>query len=342
MPHRRLPRPRRSSSTADPAAITSADSGNGLQEIIVTAQKRPENIQAVSLAIQAITASGLAKAGITDVARLDQLTPGLTFANGGNDAKIALRGANSNATFQDNSSVVGVFVDGIYKPRASQQTRSFFDVARVEVLKGPQGTLYGRNTLAGAINLYTNAANLKGFEAALTTSYARFNHLRNEAYVNVPVSDTFAVRLAGLTEQGDGYVKNDAGPNIGTLDTISVRGSAFYKPSENFDATLRITNIRERGNINGLFATKGTCATRDANGLTDAKGTVQFCDNPRRGSAGTRSFLDGGKLSISKDFVNKDHTDEFNATLELNYGLGESVGLKSVTSFTNYKSTSGS
>ena len=328
-------------STADPAALTAAESGNGLEDIIVTAQKRSENIQSVSIAIQAITAEGLVKAGITDVTRLNNITPGLTFANGGNDAKIALRGANSNATFQDNSSVVGVFVDGVYKPRASQQTRSFFDVSRLEVLKGPQGTLYGRNTLAGAINLYTNAANLKGFEAALTSSYERFNHLRNEAYVNVPLTSTFAVRLAGLTEQSDGYVHNTAGENIGTLDTISLRGSAFWKPSDDFDATLRVTNIRERGNINGLFATKGTCAARDANGLTDAKGTVLFCDNPRRGSAGTQSFLTGGKLSISKDFVNQDVTDEFNTTLELNYNLGEVAALKSITSFTNYKSTLG-
>lgn len=325
-------------STAAPVA---ANADGGLEDIIVTAQKRAENIQSVSFSIQAVTAAGLARAGITDVARIDQITPGLTFANGGNDAKIALRGANSNATFQDNSSVVGVFVDGVYKPRASQQTRSFFDVSRVEVLKGPQGTLYGRNTLAGAINLYTNAANLNGFEVGAVASYERFNHLRTEAYVNAPISPTFAVRLAGLAEQSDGYVENDAGPDIGTLDTISLRGSAFWQPSDNFDATLRVTNIRERGNVNGLFATNGKCAARDANGLTDARGPVLFCDNPRRGAAGTRAFNSKGKLDISKDFVNEDVTDEFNATLELNLALGETMALKSITSFTDYNSTLG-
>ena len=104
---------------------------------------------------------------------------------------------------------------------------------------------------------------------------------------------------------------------------MSLRGSAFWRPSDSFDATLRVTNIRERGYINGLFATKGTCAYRDANGLTDARGPLLFCDNPRRGAAGTRNFLVGGKLSISKDFVNEDKTDEFNATLELNLDLGD-------------------
>ena len=329
-------------STADPAAATAAESSDGgLEEIIVTAQKRSENIQDVSLSIQAITAEGLAKAGITDVSRIELITPGLTFAFGGNDAKIAIRGANSNATFQDNSSVVGVFVDGVYKPRASQQTRAFFDIARLEVLKGPQGTLYGRNTLAGAINLYTAAPDPKALTAGVTATYARFNALRTEGYINVPLSQTFAVRLAGLYERSDGYVENEAGPRIGSKDTVSVRGSAFWQPTDDFDATLRVTNIRERGNASGLFATNGTCRTINAQGLTDAAGTILDCRNPRRGSAGERDFNPKRPLKVAKDFVNDDTLDEFNATLELNLGLGDSFNLKSITSYTDYTSELG-
>ena len=321
---------------------SSTESADGvIEEVIVTAQKRAENIQDVSIAIQAVTAERLAKSGITDVSRIELITPGLTFAFGGNDAKIALRGANSNATFQDNSSVVGVFVDGVYKPRASQQTRAFFDVARLEVLKGPQGTLYGRNTLAGAINLYTNAANLREFEVGLVSTYQRFNYLRNEAYVNIPLSDTFSVRLAGLTENSDGYVKNDAGPDIGSKDTMAFRASAFWQPSDALDGTLRVTNIRERGNASGLFATTGTCRTVNAQRLTDAAGTIFDCQNPRTGAGGTRAFDSVGKLRIAKDFVHEDELDEFNATLEVNYELSELFGLKSISSYTDYTSTLG-
>ena len=135
-----------------PAPAPAEDSG-GIEDIIVTAQRRAENIQDVSLAIQAITAEGLARSGVTDVTRLELISPGVTFARYGTDAKISLRGANSNNTFLDSSPSVGVFIDGVYRPRAAQQTRAFFDVERVEILKGPQGTLYGRNTLAGAVNL---------------------------------------------------------------------------------------------------------------------------------------------------------------------------------------------
>ena len=115
-----------------------------LTEIVVTAQKRAQNLQDVSATVQALTGEDLAKAGITDVSRLEQMAPGIVFAKGGNDSKIALRGANSNSTFAGNTSIVGVFVDGVYKPRASQQSRAFFDIERLEVLRGPQGTLYGR------------------------------------------------------------------------------------------------------------------------------------------------------------------------------------------------------
>lgn len=328
-------------STADPGTVTAQEAGSGgLEEIIVTAQRRAENIQSVSIAIQAITAEGLAKAGIEDVSNLNLAVPGLAFGASGNDAKIALRGANANATFQDNSPVVSVFVDGIYKPRASQQTRSFFDVSRLEVLKGPQGTLYGRNTLAGAINLYTNAANLNGLAGGVTATYSRFNTFRVETYLNIPVSETFAVRVAGLTENGDGFVDNNAGPDFGSKDTLSLRGSAFWAPTDRVNATLRVTNIRERGNV-GLFATNGSCRAESTLGLTDALGTQRNCANPRRGAAGAPAFNDRGKLGVTKDFANDDRLDEFNATFELNAELSETIIAKSVTSYTDYDSILG-
>lgn len=317
-------------------AAPPAPASDGLEDIIVTAQRRPENIQDVSLAIQAITAEGLVRSGITDVTRVDLITPGVTFARYGADSKISVRGANSNNTFLDSSPSVGVFVDGVYRPRAAQQTRAFFDVSRIEILKGPQGTLYGRNTLAGAVNLYTNAPSLKGFEAGMSASYARFNTFKAEGYVNVPLSENLAVRLAGLIERGDGYVKNLAGPNVGSPDTVSLRGSIRYEAPGGGDITLRVTNIRERGNVAGLFALTGTCRNVTALGLTDPYGTILDCRNPRRGSAGSANFSTTDRLTIRKNFVHQDRIDEFNATLEANLPLGPNFNLKSISSYTNF------
>lgn len=323
-------------STAGATPTAEAETG-GLEEIIVTAQKRAENIQDVSIAIQAVTAAGLERSGITDVSRLELITPGVTFARYGPDAKISLRGANSNNTFLDAAPSVGVFVDGVYKPRASQQTRAFFDVQRLEVLKGPQGTLYGRNTLAGAVNLYTNAPSTNGFAAGATISYGRYNALRSEGFVNAPVSDSFAVRLAGFYERSDGYVKNDFGPDLGSADTVAFRGSARYAPAGGGDLTLRVSNIRERGNVAGLFAFTGVCRKLNAQGLTDPFGTTTDCRNPRRGAAGTRPFNPGDPLRVNKDFVHEDRIDEFNATLEGNYPLLDTLDGKVIASYTNFK-----
>ena len=338
------------SAAAKPKAAEPEDSGT-VGEIVVTAQKREQNVQDVSASVQALSGADLAKAGIQDVSRLEQLAPGMVFAKGGNDAKIALRGANSNSTFADNTSIVGFFVDGVFKPRASQQSRAFFDVQRLEVLRGPQGTLYGRNTLGGAVNIYTNKPDLTkpGLSGSLDTKFSRFNDLRNELVVNAGVSDDFGLRVALMTENSDGWVKNLVGRNEGSADTRAIRASALWKPSAGVDLTLRVSHISENGNPAGMFAINGACRTVTANGLTDPYGAFTDCQNPRRGSGGTPAFdlIDGkpglsnlDKRTISRDFIHDDRLRETNVTFEANIDLG-SIGLKSISSFTNYRSLLG-
>lgn len=334
------------SATGDPAA----DEG-GVPEIVVTAQKREQNLQDVGATVQALSGEDLAKAGINDVSRLEQMAPGIVFAKGGNDSKIALRGANSNSTFADNTSIVGVFVDGVYKSRASQQSRAFFDVERLEVLRGPQGTLYGRNTLGGAINLYSKTPDLSepGLSFALDSTFSRFNHLRNEFAINGAVNDTFGVRLAVLTDHSDGWVENLIGRNLGIANTFSFRASAKWFASDDIDFVLRVSRIAENGNPAGMFAIQGACRTVTANGLTDPFGPVLDCQNPRRGSGGTPRFdlIDGTAgvsnrdlRTVQRDFVHDDRLRETNVTLEGNFDFGP-VALKSISAYTNYSSLLG-
>jgi iron complex outermembrane receptor protein len=331
-------------------AAEPADDG-GLADIIVTAQKRSQNLQDVSATVQALTGEDLAKNGVNDVSRLEQLSPGLVFAKGGNDTKIALRGANSNSTFADNTSIVGFFVDGVFKPRASQQSRAFFDVQRLEVLRGPQGTLYGRNTLGGAVNIYTNAPDISepGLSGSIDSRYSRFNNFRNEMVVNAGISDQFAARFALLTENSDGWVKNRIGRNLGINDTFSFRASALWQPSDDIDLTLRVSRIAEDGNPAGMFAINGACRTVATNGLTDPFGPVLDCQNPRRGSGGTPRFdlIDGtpglsnkDKRTVIRDYVHDDRLRETNITLEGNFDFG-AVALKSISSFSDYTSLLG-
>ena len=164
-----------------------------IEEIVVTAEKREESLQDVSISVTAFNEEALELGGIEDVSRLELLVPGLNYAFAGNDAKFNVRGANSTNTFGDNSSIVGAFVDGVYLARASQQTRAFFDVKNVEFLRGPQGTLYGRNTFAGALNVYTHTPDTDALSGALSISHQAYDRMKGEAHINVPGGDIIGI-----------------------------------------------------------------------------------------------------------------------------------------------------
>ncbi len=310
-----------------------------IEEIIVTAKKRSERAQDVGLSVSAFGEQSLKLGGITDVSRLELLVPGVNFAYAGNDAKFNVRGANSTNTFADNASIVGTYVDGVYKPRSSQQSRAFFDVERVEFLKGPQGTLYGRNTFAGALNLYTNKPNLDGYSGSVELGHERFSTVKFQGFVNVPLNDQFALRIAGFFEEGDSFVKNNAGPNAGAPNDRGIRLSALWTPADNFDALLRVSSITENGTAAGLFGYKNICRYVTPQGLTDPLGSDLDCQNPNKGSNGG-SRGDTGPYAISQDFVPDADLAEDNLSVELNWDF-DTVSLKSITSYTDFRNLLG-
>lgn len=330
--------------TNRPEAAQSQEA-TSLDEIIVTAQRRAQSITDVGASIQAFDAEALDRHGIADISRIELLTPGLTFGIYGNDAKIALRGANSNKTDSDSSSVVGVFVDGVYRPRASQQTRQFYDIERIEVLKGPQGTLYGRNTLAGAINLLTANPTLDEMRGGVESTYSRFNALRLEGHLNLPISDHFGLRIASLINRSDGHIENDAGQNLGRRDDQSVRLTALWEPTPDLTVIAKGSIYRDRGTSPGTFASTGQCRSVNAGGFTDPIGGFLDCRNPRLGTLGTLPFTENGNdnrpgrsgaLHVSQNYVPNSDIDEKNATVNVAYDFGQAT-LTSITSYTDYR-----
>lgn len=310
-----------------------------IEEIIVTAEKREESLQDVSVSVSAFNMEALELGGIDDVSRLELLVPGLNYAFAGNDAKFNVRGANSTNTFGDNSSIVGAFVDGVYKARASQQTRAFFDVQNLEFLRGPQGTLYGRNSFAGALNVYTNAPDLNEMGGALTLSHQAFDRKKGEANFNLPLSDTFGIRLAGFFDKSDGYIDNDAGPDVGAQDDKGFRLSALWAPTDRTEIIARFTSVTEDGNEAGLFGYTFNCRFETVDGLTDAFGTQRNCTNPVRGSGarGTASNGPGGDpWAISQDYVRPVDLKDDEFSLQVLYDF-DSFALKSITSVNDYK-----
>ncbi len=321
------------------ALLSSVPAYAQIDEIIVTAEKRSENVQDVSISVTALNEELLQFGGVDDVSRLELLVPGVNFSFAGNDAKFNVRGANSSNTFGDNGSIVGAFVDGVYKSRASQQTRAFFDVSSVEFLRGPQGTLYGRNTFAGALNIYTNNAEIGEYSAGVDLSYQRFDRAKAEAFVNMPVTENTALRIAGFYDKSDGYIKNLAGPDVGAQDDKGIRVSLYTEPTDYFNATLRYSHISEDGNEAGLFGYTRLCRNETPDGLTDAFGTVRDCTNPVRGSGGRGPAANGpggDPYVISQDYVRPVDLFEDVFSLDMNYDFGGAT-LKSITSYTRFQ-----
>ena len=310
-----------------------------LEEVVVTAEKREESLQDVSISISAFNEEALRLGGVDDVSRLELLVPGLNYAFAGNDAKFNVRGANSTNTFGDNSSIVGAFVDGVYQARASQQTRAFFDVRAIEFLRGPQGTLYGRNTFAGALNVYTHAPETDEAYGGIELSRQRFDRIKGEAHFNVPVTDTFALRFAGMYDKSDGYIENDAGPDIGAQDDKGYRISALWQPNDRTEAIFRYTSVEEDGNEAGLFGYTILCRNETPDGLTDAFGSQRNCENPVRGSGklGPASNGPGGDpWKISQDYVRPVDLKDDTVSLNFTYDFG-SFSLRSTTAANEYE-----
>ena len=252
-----------------PSAIEQAESG--IAEIIVTAQRRAENMQDVPIAITAFSAAALTQKGMRDSRDLEISTPSLSFGNqfgAPSSAVINIRGQVQADTVITVDPSVGVYFDDIYLGRANGQLTELFDVERVEVLKGPQGTLYGRNTTGGALKVITKKADPSAPAGGyVSLSYGRFNYLAAEAGVNLPIiEDKLAIRVSGTSRIQDGWTKTivtDGGsigvaakPTGQVVDTNdknfkSVRGSLVAKPSNAF--TLTLAADYTKNNTNGIL-----------------------------------------------------------------------------------------
>ncbi len=187
----------------------STEQSSSLQDIVVTAQRREESLQRVPVAVTALSTESLDQARITNVERLSGFAPNLTVTQQSSSATpvITIRGINSGSANVVQDPKVAVYLDGVYVGRNSGSIFDLADIERVEVLRGPQGTLFGRNATAGAINLVTAAPTGK-FSGKLLVSYGNFDALRTRAVVNLPAFGPLSVKLAYLHNEIRGDVRN--------------------------------------------------------------------------------------------------------------------------------------
>ncbi|MCC2656345.1 MAG: outer rane receptor protein [Panacagrimonas sp.] len=195
--------------TAAVAVESQAPAESTLDTITVTAQKREENALDVPLSVQAFSGGALAARGIEEPTDLQTVTPGLSIDEQAQFTTIFLRGVGSDAFLMADPSVA-YYVDGIYFPFSQGQSQDFGSVERVEVLKGPQGTLFGRNAVGGAINVITRDPDLRKPETLIRAGYSSRDTYDTDVYQSIPIADWLAVGVSGYYRDGDHYMSGEA------------------------------------------------------------------------------------------------------------------------------------
>jgi iron complex outermembrane receptor protein len=229
------------SSTSTPATSDPVPAAQAGDDIVVTALRTSTLASKTPVALTAISGAGLRDAGITDASALDDVVPNLSidrFGVGG--IQITIRGVSSNDATEKGDPSAAFLQDGIYLARPQAQDVAFFDIDRVEVLRGPQGTLYGRNTTAGVVSLIS-ATPKHEFQASADASYGNYNAVNATAMLNVPLGDVVAVRGAVNYDRRDNYVLRGAGgaPLDPYRNVISGRLSTLFDFGDDLRITLR-------------------------------------------------------------------------------------------------------
>jgi outer membrane receptor protein involved in Fe transport len=228
---------------ASPAFAQDDTSAAPTEEIVVTATGRSAAIQDVPLAVTAVTSQQIENTGANDLRDLTQLAPSFNMGSGQSNTSGTIAHVRGIGTGSDNpgfEGAVGIFIDGVYRARAGAALADLPDLVRVEVLRGPQGTLFGRNTSAGAISVVTAGPGSDpsmGIEAGYGFDDLHQGNLR--AMVNIPVNDSLAFRFDGAIRQRDGYIQDEiSGRDINGTDTWSGRAQALWDINPN--ASLRV------------------------------------------------------------------------------------------------------
>ncbi len=251
-----------------------------VDEIIVTATKRSLSLQDTPIAVSAFGQDTLDRAQVNDLATLQTLVPNLTVEQHGDSGgvHVYLRGIGSANHTELGDPAVAFHVDSVYSPRPQGATVLMYDVERVEVLRGPQGTLFGRNATAGVVNIITAKPRFDDFSASGEFIVGNYERVGTRAHVNVPVTDNFAFRIAGATERRDGFVdfqeRSAAVRNrkYGAADQVAVRGTALWEPTEQIRATVAAEYYRDNGTGNiALLQTKRP-GTKRYSALVDTPG----------------------------------------------------------------------
>lgn len=237
---------------------------NKLVEVVITSRRRIEKIQNVPIPISVVSGKRAEEAGAFNPNRLKELIPSVQlYSSNGRNTTLNIRGLGSSFGLTNDGidPGVGFYVDGVYYARPAATAIDFVDIERIEVLRGPQGTLFGKNTTAGAFNITTRAPSFTS-GASFETSYGNYNYIQAKASITGPISKNLAARISFSGTQRDGTIFNTTTLKpTNSLNNVGFRAQLLYTPSENVNITFAGDNARQRpdGNatvVAGVVTTK--------------------------------------------------------------------------------------
>ena len=307
------------STNVDGASVAGAPAsqpqGAQIGDIIVTAERRSQRLQEVPISITAVSAATLATAGIVNTSQLSQVTPGLvTPENISGNASFTpfIRGVGSGTAVPGIDASVALYVDGVYQASKYLNQIDLANIDRVEILKGPQGTLYGRNATGGAINIITKKPS-DTLEGSASFSYGRFDEAEEKFYLSGPLAQGLNASLGVVAHQGGDYGRNrTTGNKFGGLNSVTVNGQLGFTPTDRLDINLSGIYSRRRGR---QFSSTGVFdpANPPFGGLIGG----QFSTNPRE---------------LYTDIDPKLNSHSYSGAAHVRYSL-DSVDLLSITSY---------
>ncbi len=299
----------------------------GLAEIVVTAQRRAENLQNVPIAITAASGEALATARVENISNIQAVSPSITFRStniASSTANVIIRGLGTTGNSRSFEGSVGVFIDGVYRTRAAAALQNFLDIDGLQVLRGPQGTLFGKNTTAGALLLNSAAPSTRETSGMVEATYGNYQSLLVRGALNAPLSDTVAVRIAGLASSRDGfYTDVNTGEDLNGDKTRAVKAQVQYDSGNGF--SMRLIGDYSFGEGNCCYATTDYVngPTQPLiDGLTLAGGRKVPSKDPKKWEMGLNG---NGNQTI----------EDYGATLLVDADIGAGT-LKSVTSIRQF------
>lgn len=280
-------------------------------DIVVTGTKLgATRLQDTPVAISAFGGDALQRSGARDMRDLAQLTPSMTVSENSSFAQIYIRGVGSNNVFAGSDASSTVHMDGVYLARPASYFNSFLDVERIEVLRGPQGTLYGRNSVGGTINVISRKPDdeLRG---RIELGYGNYDTKQLSAYMSGPLGGDLSASLAGLYTAHDGYVKNinPAGNDIDDDDTKAVRGQLRYEAGA-ADIVLRADYLHQKSAIMSYSK------------LLEARGGTSLSDT-----------VLGDYFTVANNFPHSSRREGWGVAAEADFELSPNLKLKSITAY---------